>query len=180
MKFIPKLWAERADQKHVNNSSRLVSAPGANYYDGCQTSNVWRRKMSRSRESRPRGSRKQQTETTYAARPWTLNRLKKIIDHGAQGFALLAHSLLVMYRSFNSGAYREILKVYAWEVNFHPENCLIYGLGNAISCVFCRIFKENHEYDENAVVGCLFQPSLVSSTKLTPLIKKVTSKWWDV
>ena len=87
---------------------------------------------------------------------------------------------LVMYRSFNSGAYREILKVYAWEVNFHPENCLIYGLGNAISCVFCRIFKENHEYDENAVVGCLFQPSLVSSTKLTPLIKKVTSKWWDV
>ena len=83
---------------------------------------------------------------------------------------------LVMYRSFNSGAYREILKVYAWEVNFHPENCLIYVLGNAISCVFCRIFKENHEYDENAVVGCLFQPSLVSSTKLTPLIKKVTSK----
>ena len=31
MKFIPKLWAERADQKHVNNRSRLVSAPGANY-----------------------------------------------------------------------------------------------------------------------------------------------------
>ena len=32
MKFIPKLWAERADQKHDNNRSRLVSAPGANYY----------------------------------------------------------------------------------------------------------------------------------------------------
>ena len=31
MKFIPKLWAERTDQKHVNNSSRLVLAPGANY-----------------------------------------------------------------------------------------------------------------------------------------------------
>ena len=50
MKFIPKLWAERADQKHVNKRSRLLSAPGANYYNGCQTSNVWRRNMSRSRE----------------------------------------------------------------------------------------------------------------------------------
>ena len=29
----------------------LVSAPGANYYNGCQTSNVWRRNMSRSREN---------------------------------------------------------------------------------------------------------------------------------
>ena len=35
--------------------------------------------MSRSRESRPRGSRKQQTKITYAARARTLNRLKKII-----------------------------------------------------------------------------------------------------
>ena len=93
MKFIPKLWAERADQKHVNNRSRLVSAPGANYYNGCQTSNVWRRNMSRSRESRPRGSRKQQTKITYAARARTLNRVKKI--HGAKGFAFLAHSLLL-------------------------------------------------------------------------------------
>ena len=49
--------------------------------------------MSRSRESRPRGSRKQQTKITYSARARTLNRLKKIY-HGAQGFALLAHSLL--------------------------------------------------------------------------------------
>ena len=32
MKFIPKLWAKRADQKYVNNRSRLVSAPGAKYY----------------------------------------------------------------------------------------------------------------------------------------------------
>ena len=70
-----------------------MSTPGANYYDGCQTSNVWRRNMSRSRESRPRGSRKQQTKITYAARARTLNRLKKNY-HGAQGFALLAHSLL--------------------------------------------------------------------------------------
>ena len=33
--------------------------------------------MSRSRESRPRGSRKQQTKITYAARARTLNRFKK-------------------------------------------------------------------------------------------------------
>ena len=39
---------------YVNNSRRLVSAPGANYYNGCQTSNVWGRNVSRSRESRPR------------------------------------------------------------------------------------------------------------------------------
>ena len=56
-----------------------MSAPGANYYDGCQTSNVWRRNMSRLRESRPRGSRKQQTKITYAARAGILNRLKKYI-----------------------------------------------------------------------------------------------------
>ena len=31
MKVIPKLWAKRADQKHDNNRSRLVSAPGTNY-----------------------------------------------------------------------------------------------------------------------------------------------------
>ena len=51
----------------------------ANYCNGCETSNVWRRNMSRSRESRPHGSRKQQTKITYAARARTLNRLKKII-----------------------------------------------------------------------------------------------------
>ena len=33
--------------------------------------------MSRSRESGPRGSRKQQTKVTYAARARTLNRVKK-------------------------------------------------------------------------------------------------------
>ena len=50
--------------------------------------------MSRSRESRPCGSRKQQTKITFAARARTLNRFKKNY-HGAQGFALLAHSPLV-------------------------------------------------------------------------------------
>ena len=83
-----KLWKESADQKHVNNRSRLVSAPGDNYYNGCQTSNVWRRNMSRSRESRPRGSRKQQTKITY---------------HGAHGLALLAHPLLALiFRGFKN------------------------------------------------------------------------------
>ena len=95
MKFIPELSGESADQRHVNNRSRLVLAPGANYYNGCQTSNVWRRNMSRSRESRPRGSRKQQTKITFAARARTLNRFKNY--HGAQGFALLAHSLLPVW-----------------------------------------------------------------------------------
>ena len=42
---------------------------------------------------RPRGSRKQQTKTTYAARARTLNRFKQNY-HGGQGFAPLAHSLL--------------------------------------------------------------------------------------
>ena len=70
---------ERADQKHVNNRSRLVSAPGADYYNDCQTLNVWQGNMSRSRESRPRGSRKKKRKITYAARARTLNRFKKII-----------------------------------------------------------------------------------------------------
>ena len=61
-------------------------------------SNVWRRNMSRSRESRPRGLRKQ-TKTTFAARARTLNGFKKIIM-GGQGFALLAHSLLVLPDNF--------------------------------------------------------------------------------
>ena len=75
--------------------STTGSASGAKNYNGCQISNAWRRNVSRSRESRPRGSRKQQTKITYAARVRNLNRLKKIIM-GAQGFALLAHSLLVL------------------------------------------------------------------------------------
>ena len=54
--------------------------------------------MSRSRESRPRGSRKQQTKITFAARTRTLNRFKKNY-HGAQGFAFLAHSLLKSHNS---------------------------------------------------------------------------------
>ena len=62
-------------------------------------SNVWRRNMSRSRESTPRGLRKQQTKTTFAARARTLNGFKKIIM-GGQGFALLAHSLLVLPDNF--------------------------------------------------------------------------------
>ena len=51
--------------------------------------------MSRSRESRPRESRKQQTKITFAAGAQTLNRFKKNY-RGAQGFALLAHSLLMV------------------------------------------------------------------------------------
>ena len=54
--------------------------------------------MSRSRESRPRGSRKQQTKITYAARARTLNRFKKIIM-GHRVLALLAHSLLIKIRA---------------------------------------------------------------------------------
>ena len=50
--------------------------------------------MSRSRESRPRGSRKQHTKIDFAALARTLNRLKKNY-HGAQGFVLLAHFLLL-------------------------------------------------------------------------------------
>ena len=50
--------------------------------------------MSPSRESTPRGSRKQQTKITFAARARTLNRLKKNC-HGVQVFAVLVHSLLV-------------------------------------------------------------------------------------
>ena len=85
MKFIPELWAESADQKHFNNSSRLISAPGAKYYNCCQTSNVWRRNMSRSRESRPRGSRKQQTKITFAARARTLNRFYHLRQTNLKG-----------------------------------------------------------------------------------------------
>ena len=67
-------WSKTCQQQEPT-----VSAPGANYYDGCQTSNVRRRNMSRSRESRPRGSRKQQTKITYAARAKSLSRFKKNI-----------------------------------------------------------------------------------------------------
>ena len=37
----------------IKNMSTMsgVSAPAANYYNGCQTSNIWRRNLSRSRES---------------------------------------------------------------------------------------------------------------------------------
>ena len=92
-------WTYRQSWQEIITSTdkklkAAVSAPGANYCNGCQTSNVWRRNMSRSRESRPRGSRKQQTKITFAARAPTLNRFKKNY-HGAQGFALLAHSLLL-------------------------------------------------------------------------------------
>ena len=46
--------------------------------------------MSRSRESRPRGSRKQQTKITYAG-----PASHAVVFRGAQGFALLAHFLLI-------------------------------------------------------------------------------------
>ena len=84
-------------------------APGADCYNGCQTLNVWQRNMSRSRESRPRGSRKQQTKITFAARARTLNIFKKNY-HGAQGFALLAHSLLCLPNSrFSETLYSQYL-----------------------------------------------------------------------
>ena len=91
-----------------NMSTTGVSAPGANYYNGCQTSNIWRRNMSRSCESRLRGSRKQQTKITFAARARTLNRFKKI--SWAQGFAPLAHSLLVNCRCTHSIERKILLK----------------------------------------------------------------------
>ena len=93
MKFIPELSGESADQRHVNNRSRLVLAPGANYYNGCQTSNVWQRNMSRLRGSRPRGSRKQQTKITFAARARTLNRFKKKLSWGTGIRSLSSFSL---------------------------------------------------------------------------------------
>ena len=52
--------------------------------------------MSRSRESRPRGSRKQQTKITYAARARTLNRFKKIIM-GHRVRSLSSFSLVMCY-----------------------------------------------------------------------------------
>ena len=62
MKFIPELSGESADQRHVNNRSRLVLAPGANYYNGRQTSHVWQQSMSRS------GKKENLTETGNRAR----------------------------------------------------------------------------------------------------------------
>ena len=59
--------------------------------------------MSRSRESRPRGSRKQQTKITYAARARNLNRLKKLswgtgIRHSKNIFQI-AENILKTYLS---------------------------------------------------------------------------------
>ena len=65
----------------------------ANYCNGCETSNVWRRNMSRSRESRPRGSRKQQTRIIFAARARTLNRFKKKLSWGTGIRSLSSFSL---------------------------------------------------------------------------------------
>ena len=93
MKFVPKLWEESADQIHVNNRSRLVSAAGADYWNGSQTSNVWRRNMTCSRESRPRGSRKQQTKITFAAHARTLNRFLKKLSWGTGIRSLSSFSL---------------------------------------------------------------------------------------
>ena len=47
--------------------------------NGCQTSNVLRRNMSRSLESRQSGLRKQHTKITFAAGERTLKRFKIII-----------------------------------------------------------------------------------------------------
>ena len=65
----------------------------ANYCNGCETSNVWRRNMSRSRESRPGGSRKQQTRIIFAARARTLNRFKKKLSWGTGIRSLSSFSL---------------------------------------------------------------------------------------
>jgi len=68
---------ELADEKNVNN----LNLWHANCCNGCQTSNVWRRNMSRSsRESSQRGSLKQQTKITVAARARTLNRFQIIFS----------------------------------------------------------------------------------------------------
>ena len=78
-KKIPAARKFPSPKKNFSMVRPLVSASGANYYNGCQTSNVWRRNMSRSRESRPRGSRKQQTKIPFAARARASNKFKKII-----------------------------------------------------------------------------------------------------
>ena len=76
---------------HVNNLHLLWD----DCYSYCQASNVWRRNMSLSRERRQQGSRKQSIKKTFIARVRTFNRLISNNFHGAQGFALLAHSLLL-------------------------------------------------------------------------------------
>ena len=59
-------------KNHVNNLNLWRD----NCYNGRQTLNVWRQKMSRSRESRRCGSRKERTKITFAARARTLNRFQ--------------------------------------------------------------------------------------------------------
>ena len=120
-------WTYRQSWQEIITSTdkkqkAAVSAPGANYCNGCQTSNVWRRNMSRSRESRPRGSRKQQTKIIFAARARNLNRFKKHY-HGAQGFALLAHSLLlddpIMQYDYDKYATQSVRSEKNWDLYHH-------------------------------------------------------------
>ena len=79
--------------------------------------------MSRSRESIPRGSRKQQTRIIFAARARTLNRFKKKNHHGAQGFALLAHSLLlddlIMQYDYDKYATQSVRSEKNWDLYHH-------------------------------------------------------------
>ena len=63
--------------------------------------------MSRSRENRPRGSRKQQTKITFAARARTLNRFKKIIMGHRDSLSQLIFSCQAM----SSCCYRNKAKI---------------------------------------------------------------------
>ena len=63
--------------------------------------------MSRSRENRPRGSRKQQTKITFAARARTLNRFKKII----MGHRDSLSQLILSCQAMSSCCYRNKAKI---------------------------------------------------------------------
>ena len=72
-----------------------------NCYNCCQTSNVWRRNMSRSRKSRPRGSRKQQIKITFITRVRTFNRFQIIIMRHRDSLSLLILSCLTSILVFS-------------------------------------------------------------------------------
>ena len=128
-------WSKTCQQQEPT-----VSAPGANYYDGCQTSNVRRRNMSRSRESRRRGSRKQ-TKITYAARAKTLSRFKKKY-HGAQGFALLGHSLSQV-PALTSGLKKNVLsfRLSFFVMKAHVNNSYIRNIHNNTTLIVRNMFS---------------------------------------
>ena len=56
-----------------------------------------------------------------------------------------------------------------------PENFEIKGLENAISSVLRRTFSVNLNTQENAVVSCLFYPSVVLTGKVHCLRRKTAS-----